>query len=479
MLCGAAAHADEATRLKELAGKFVGDPQRGIPAMQAYLKPHLSAIPADWTLTKKPSELLDQLDAAVTKVVAPKAVNSEFGALAPLEDSGAASVLEYRIVACLLRAIAAAQGPTGPDSAAANAWVRDFYQTWRARYAPFYASKKPADRTSLVAPSHHRAIYELGVLSGRTLLAKDVPVWPFDVPHPVVTDLTGEPDGADGCPTRYSDPKPDECKEFRTMEPRGFKPYDWGDAGKDELYFGRLVCQGGAEPEVSFAFSAEPRSNLQKAAPSRIGVKLLQQQAGKKKQPLPKEVTTLGPTDFWTVHCSNMGLGESLDVSRYRCSSACPPSSLSLIPGAAVRALEQSHAAYAAKDIEHAIEFAQAALKTMPEAERLNAWLGKLLFEANHLAEAAVAYNAALKVSRRGADYRYYVLAATKDALKRPTDLLRMAEATLFYVDETNPLHAEVLCLVADGHRRLNHKPEVVNKFADEACAGGVARCCR
>jgi hypothetical protein len=94
-------------------------------------------------------------------------------------------------------------------------------------------------------------------------------------------------------------------------------PLEWGDGGRGELWYGRILCPNGEIAET------ERVGNLG-AAPT---------VSSAERSPIGERLSTMGSSDVldvWVVHCSGLPDQEWV-LNLYRCGNPCPPSGYGLV----------------------------------------------------------------------------------------------------------------------------------------------------
>ncbi|MBN2800877.1 MAG: tetratricopeptide repeat protein [Deltaproteobacteria bacterium] len=235
-------------------------------------------------------------------------------------------------------------------------------------------------------------------------------------------------------------------------------PLPWGSAAQGTLWYGRLLCPGGADPSV---IRVESRARVTESPYplSELGAGALGE----------------GPVDLWRVECP--GLGErDWYTDMYHCGPSCVPDGLLLLPAPALDAWVASREAADRGAWQAARDHAAHAAAIYPDAERIQYWLGFSSAEAGDLPGGMEAFARAVALDPADPD-NLYQLALTQrlsglHGLSRET-----VERAMAALPPGHPGRARILCLAAVT-RRDQGDTEAADLLAHAACEEGFTPCC-
>lgn len=262
------------------------------------------------------------------------------------------------------------------------------------------------------------------------------------------------------CPGPYT---PVDLEQCAAEAPAGYglsdeQPAEWGfGAGTRTLWFGRLMCQGGAMPHVHRAGNAGRAPVDSDSPPSETGT------------------GTLDVLDKWEITCPGQARPTVVYHNMYRCGSPCPPKGLTLLGGEAFRAYVASQRAVEAKEPARALELARRAHELAPDFELTIIWRAMQEAEAGHTARA-------LKLYERADPYNpedHFVPLQKAELLvaaSRFDEALPLLDGLLERLPREDKNHARALCLKAGA--LFSTDTERARELSAEACEAGETMCC-
>lgn len=236
-------------------------------------------------------------------------------------------------------------------------------------------------------------------------------------------------------------------------------PAEWGfGAGTRTLWFGRLMCQSGAMPDIVRVQSLEaPTLSSSPQSPTRTR----------------PETDVL---DIWLVHCPEFDEPLPIYHNMYRCGSPCSPTGTALLPARAYEAYIESYKAHEKQDASLALTLASQAHQLAPDFELTTLWLALMQHETGHYEQALPLYEAVLAFKPSDTFSRLQ-RAVLYNALDRPTDALAITTPLLeTLTDADGAMYFDVLCAHASALLQTN--PEDARTLARQSCAAGVKACC-
>jgi len=200
--------------------------------------------------------------------------------------------------------------------------------------------------------------------------------------RPAGTDgALSDPDATpDRCPSAERDLDPAACLEVPPKYGLSRKaPLEWGLGATGTLWFGRLVCPGGADPDVvrlgSISTKA-PRSDSPPSGVPNFGGDIL---------------------DAWSVSCPGGPEEQTWYSNMYRCGNPCPPEGFSVMSAEGMRLWLASRKAYDAGRSADAHQLAREAAEAWPASERIQYWLGVTALDQRDLHTALDAFGRAVE----------------------------------------------------------------------------------
>lgn len=276
-------------------------------------------------------------------------------------------------------------------------------------------------------------------------------------PPPGPAEPPAAPPISGPCPTVDTEVALEACADLPAdhgLAPE--RPLEWGGAGSNTFFFGRIVCEGGGWPSVERIGSAGPAPVKSASPPGmpNFGVDVL---------------------DLWKVVCPG---GRRLDVytNMYRCGRPCPPAGLRLLSAARGRAYLDSRAAAERRDFAEAARIAEAGFPQGARTEKEASWLGLVYAADNRIDDAIAALTRAHEIDPADPYHLFHRAAAARkrgDLEAYFADLL----AALERADHGHPLRPELLCLSRSYFERAGELARA-RDVGDEACKLGFARCC-
>ncbi len=235
-------------------------------------------------------------------------------------------------------------------------------------------------------------------------------------------------------------------------------PVEWGSkAGRGTLYFGRLMCEDGADPAVRRVGSG---GKVSSEAPEDPAMKSMM----------------FDIVDLWEVTCP----GKAPQVvyhNLYRCGDPCPPAGLSILPAQAEGELRVSLEQLRADDIEGAWVHGQNALKLAPESERLLRW-NALLAARRRDAAASASYGARALAKNPDRHGTRILRAQMLLRLGKKKEAARDASYLESNLKPGSTYAPTLMCLQAELLRGEAGKEAQMKDGIDKACQAGSKRCC-
>lgn len=277
---------------------------------------------------------------------------------------------------------------------------------------------------------------------------------------PSLIDPRANHDDARTCPTPFMDFDQSACLENEAsygLSPEN--PAEWGfGAGTRTLWFGRLMCQSGAMPDIVRVQSLEaPTLSSSPQSPSHAR----------------PETDVL---DLWHVTCPEFERPLEIYHNMYRCGSPCSPTGTSLLPALAYEAYIESYKAHEKQDASSALAFATKAHELAPKFELTTLWLALMQHETGNYEQALPLYEAVL-VFKPSDTFSRVQRAILFNALDRPADALTITTPLLESLsDADGSIYFDVLC--AHASALLQTRPGDARTLAKRSCEAGVKACC-
>lgn len=254
-----------------------------------------------------------------------------------------------------------------------------------------------------------------------------------------------------------SDPDPHICEALPASYGSKQHPVEWGSAGVEPLYAGRLLCPDGSRPEVLGRIRDGKTS--ESTSPLRLFAKRTRHRGS-------------DILNRWTLRCGDELI--QFWANNYRCGNGCAPAPLRLLPIAAQQASGRSSLASKRGDFGEAISESEEALRIAPDAEVLHVQLATALVRAGKFERSLEAAEAGLALHPES-----FALRFARSLALRNLESFEEAEALLDELLATTNQRerAHVLCEKAIVLAATKRKEEAF-PLAAEACERGSAACC-
>lgn len=240
-------------------------------------------------------------------------------------------------------------------------------------------------------------------------------------------------------------------------------PLEWGNAGRGQLWYGRLMCPSGASPQVERSGNIGSVKYGSTAALSEHGEAMSGLAGGES----PDIV------DAWTVHCP--GGSHEWYANIYRCGSPCPPAGFRIMDAEAARAVSDADELLSGGQPTAALNAARKAQDLEPGADMPMLYAGLALIQLGRYAEALDALEAAFAIDSTATVPGLYAIqsAVLTESWARGRAISDTMMGQLSPGDEAYP---DALCLRS---RILAGQGDAGADTAREAaCAAGAASCC-
>lgn len=240
-------------------------------------------------------------------------------------------------------------------------------------------------------------------------------------------------------------------------------PLEWGDAGRGQLWFGRLMCPSGASPQAERTGNIGSVQYGSSAPLSQHGTAMSGLSGGQS----PDIV------DAWTIHCP----GESQEwyANIYRCGNPCPPAGFRIMDAEAARAVSDADELLTGGQPSAALGAARKAHEIEPGADLPLIYQGLALIRMGRYVDALDSLEKALEIDPTASVVSMY---AVKSAmLIEDWERGRAFSDTLLdNLSAEDPAYPDALCLHAEVLAGQGDAEAEPTRAA--ACEAGAESCC-
>lgn len=261
------------------------------------------------------------------------------------------------------------------------------------------------------------------------------------------------------CPTAYLPLDEATCEATR---PPGYglsptRPLLWGGAGSGALWYGRLKCADGQEPQVLQLPRSEP-------GPSAVA-------------PASAVAALRGESDIldlWSVSCG--GQPQTWYVDIYHCGNPCPPAGAALIDAKAFSLFQSSLLLARGGQGPGALGAARRATELDPEAEGLWSWRGALELAAGRYDDALGSLDRALDFDPADTELQLQRGTALFESERYP-EYLELLDGVLEGLPTNDPRVPELVCRRGLALGAMGAAEEG-RLWIARSCAMGFRPCC-
>jgi tetratricopeptide (TPR) repeat protein len=265
-----------------------------------------------------------------------------------------------------------------------------------------------------------------------------------------------------GCPTEATEIDMAACAASRP-ENYGYGkelPMEIGMAAKGQsLWFGRLLCNDGAVPEVRRTGNVGPR-----VAPT-SAVSWLSIDADSEL------------LDRWEVSCPGDREPKVLYTNLYRCGLLCPPRGFRLLTAASEATYNASLELAGKGRFQEAFDLVLELPTEDLASETLTSWRGVLLSRLERYDEARPALQAVVALRPKNPYYRLE-LAMVDLGQGKNEEYFKVVEALLAELPTDDELHWELICRKGF-HLLRSGNAQDGEPLIKQACEAGFERCCK